>query len=170
MYSGRGLYTGDFTCTHFTGVLKYGYISSHLVDGGYSAWSSWSVCSVSCGEGIMTRVRKCDKPEPSKAGKGCGMIGPARETKICKNDYQKGREYLIPVKILSRAYTFWIFSSCPFKFPQSRILYIVTWLYFTLNFTTVTLSPPFDFRKYLQLKLIPLIFLLDARILREKIF
>ena len=71
------------------------------MDGGYSAWEPWSVCSVSCGEGIMTRVRKCNDPEPSKAGKGCGMFGPVKEKKSCKNECLKGREYVTAVKVLA---------------------------------------------------------------------
>ena len=50
------------------------------MDGGYSSWEPWLVFGLQDG-GMMTRVRKCNHPLPSKAGKGCGAIGSAKEEK-----------------------------------------------------------------------------------------
>ncbi|XP_072121928.1 thrombospondin-2-like [Mobula birostris] len=50
-------------------------------DGGWSHWSPWSPCSVSCGDGITTRIRLCNSPVPQLGGQDCQ--GNGRETKQC---------------------------------------------------------------------------------------
>ncbi|KAI8485010.1 hypothetical protein Bbelb_372560 [Branchiostoma belcheri] len=51
------------------------------VDGGWSDWGSWSVCSVTCGVGTETRDRTCTNPAPENGGADCD--GPAQETQAC---------------------------------------------------------------------------------------
>lgn len=51
------------------------------VDGGYSDWSSWSLCSVTCGNGTQQRNRLCTNPPPTNNGAPCR--GPAHQTRIC---------------------------------------------------------------------------------------
>ncbi|CAD5123995.1 DgyrCDS12301 [Dimorphilus gyrociliatus] len=41
------------------------------VDGGWSDWSKWSTCSVSCSTGTQYRTRKCTNPAPANGGKDC---------------------------------------------------------------------------------------------------
>ncbi|XP_017295744.1 A disintegrin and metalloproteinase with thrombospondin motifs 17 [Kryptolebias marmoratus] len=41
------------------------------VDGDWSPWSQWSMCSRTCGTGVHFRQRKCDNPPPGPDGKHC---------------------------------------------------------------------------------------------------
>lgn len=54
------------------------------VNGGWSNWSSYSHCSVSCGGGNQTRTRSCTNPAPSHGGHIC--VGKSVETATC-NDH-----------------------------------------------------------------------------------
>ncbi len=49
------------------------------VDGGWSSWSGWSACSVSCGGGTQTRT--CTNPVPLCGGADCA--GASTETQSC---------------------------------------------------------------------------------------
>ncbi|CAH1261721.1 DMBT1 [Branchiostoma lanceolatum] len=51
------------------------------VDGGWSLWSEFSNCSVSCGFGLQTRSRTCDNPLPQNNGAMCE--GPLSQTDSC---------------------------------------------------------------------------------------
>jgi hypothetical protein len=56
------------------------------IDGGYSAWTEWSTCSVNCGNGIQTRTRTCTAPVVQGAGKNCTLLGPDTESKLCNTN------------------------------------------------------------------------------------
>ena len=56
------------------------------VDGGYTEWSEWGECSVSCGGGKRSRSRTCTNPSPQFNGKNCDGLGAARETQECNTD------------------------------------------------------------------------------------
>ncbi|XP_072258761.1 A disintegrin and metalloproteinase with thrombospondin motifs 17 isoform X2 [Pyxicephalus adspersus] len=53
------------------------------VDGDWSAWSSWSMCSRTCGTGARFRQRKCDNPPPGPGGRSCK--GASVEHMVCEN-------------------------------------------------------------------------------------
>ncbi|XP_022786108.1 coadhesin-like [Stylophora pistillata] len=53
------------------------------VDGGWSDWSTWGPCNVTCGGGKQARNRSCTNPPPSNGGKKC--TGLDTETRQCGN-------------------------------------------------------------------------------------
>ena len=52
-----------------------------LVNGGWSTWSAWGSCSVTCAEGVSQRQRLCNHPEPSRGGSNC--IGENIQQRPC---------------------------------------------------------------------------------------
>ena len=42
-----------------------------VVNGGWSEWSGWGDCSVSCGRGVQRRSRTCSSPLPVNGGAKC---------------------------------------------------------------------------------------------------
>ncbi|XP_045179391.2 uncharacterized protein LOC123539003 [Mercenaria mercenaria] len=61
-------------CPKFCNLCK-------LVDGGWSQWSDWGSCDVTCGKGVQTRVRTCANPAPAFGGLDC--VGNATDTREC---------------------------------------------------------------------------------------
>lgn len=53
------------------------------IDGGFSDWTSWTYCSVSCGGGIKNRKRFCNSPSPLFGGYNCS--GNFSEKRRCKS-------------------------------------------------------------------------------------
>ncbi|CAC5418366.1 Adhesion G protein-coupled receptor B2,Coadhesin,Thrombospondin-1,Adhesion G protein-coupled receptor B1,Mucin-like protein,Hemicentin-1,Adhesion G protein-coupled receptor B3,Thrombospondin-2 [Mytilus coruscus] len=80
---GGGTKTRNRTCTdpvpHFGGKYCHGNnteaaICNNIlcpIDGNWSHWSKWQLCSVSCGGGNQTRNRTCNNPEPQLGGEYC---------------------------------------------------------------------------------------------------
>ena len=44
---------------------------SRVVNGNWAAWSSWGICSASCGGGTRNRERTCSDPVPQNGGQLC---------------------------------------------------------------------------------------------------
>ena len=60
----------------------------HLVNGVWGNWSSFSVCSKSCGRGTQIRQRECDSPSPAYGGAVC--LGNINETRSCNTNVCPG--------------------------------------------------------------------------------
>ena len=58
------------------------------VHGGWSGWSLWRPCSVTCGSGVEIRLRNCTNPAPQHGGEGCK--GSAVRSNVCKKDHCPG--------------------------------------------------------------------------------
>ena len=50
------------------------------VDGGWGEWTSWSSCSLTCGNGDQIRTRKCNNPVPEYGGRDCDYNGSTNST------------------------------------------------------------------------------------------
>ena len=53
------------------------------LDGNYSSWTEFSLCSQTCGRGKKTRKRSCTNPEPLHGGKNCTVYGNTTEFVFC---------------------------------------------------------------------------------------
>ena len=85
------------------------------VDGGYTQWTSWSVCPVTCGGSTHTRTRSCTAPTPQNGGRTCIQqgLGVATENEACNTNICGGMRNKI--------------SSIPFKL--SYPLFMVNFLF-----------------------------------------
>lgn len=52
------------------------------MNGGFSNWSGYGECSVTCGTGSHDRTRQCNNPKPAHGGNKCA--GDVKQTKECK--------------------------------------------------------------------------------------
>ncbi|KAM9332791.1 A disintegrin and metalloproteinase with thrombospondin motifs 2-like [Pholidichthys leucotaenia] len=53
-------------------------------DGGWGMWSSYGICSRTCGAGVRFRVRRCDNPPPANGGHTC--FGNSFEFQLCNRE------------------------------------------------------------------------------------
>ncbi|XP_069586533.1 SCO-spondin-like [Ranitomeya imitator] len=68
------------TCSH--GLLLCTPDPQCHLDGHWGVWTSWTSCSVSCGEGTKTRFRQCDSPVPQNGGHDC--VGNPKDERYCQ--------------------------------------------------------------------------------------
>lgn len=60
------------------------------VDGGWTAWSSWGTCTVSCGGGSQQKDRTCTNPTPQYGGAQCQgvtFLTQTCNTQVCISKY-----------------------------------------------------------------------------------
>lgn len=70
------------TCTNT--VLSGSHTNQTCItDGDWTAWSTWSSCSASCGGGTQTRTRFCTNPAPDLPNGGLNCVGSATDSQSC---------------------------------------------------------------------------------------
>ena len=52
-----------------------------VVDGGFTTWTAWDTCTVTCAGGTQDRTRTCTNPAPQYLGADC--VGDTSETQDC---------------------------------------------------------------------------------------
>uniref|UniRef100_A0A6I8NB96 ADAM metallopeptidase with thrombospondin type 1 motif 7 n=1 Tax=Ornithorhynchus anatinus TaxID=9258 RepID=A0A6I8NB96_ORNAN len=65
----------------FNGDCVHKGFRPEAIHGGWGAWSSWSVCSRSCGAGVQNAERQCNNPTPKYRGKYC--VGERKRFRVC---------------------------------------------------------------------------------------
>merc|ERR1712168_123630 len=90
------------------------------VDGGFSDWSDWGVCSEGCGDGTQVRTRSCTKPSPAHGGKDCkGVKEESRPCKVkecpgsCRDQNQNCAHYRNRCRNRDANWRLWIRRNCP---------------------------------------------------------
>uniref|UniRef100_A0A3Q2CT39 Hemicentin-1 n=1 Tax=Cyprinodon variegatus TaxID=28743 RepID=A0A3Q2CT39_CYPVA len=76
--------TAEYECVarNLLGSVLVSVSLTVRVHGGYSEWTEWGLCSVSCGAGVQKRVRQCNNPLPANGGRHCA--GSSTETRSCR--------------------------------------------------------------------------------------
>ena len=84
------IHTYMYVCTVFCCVNS---LLVHVVDGGWTSWSMWGMCSKPCGEGFQIRHRYCSNPRPQYGGKDCNESKVDNQT--CNSQPCPGRKSTI---------------------------------------------------------------------------
>ncbi|XP_048865144.1 A disintegrin and metalloproteinase with thrombospondin motifs 20 [Brienomyrus brachyistius] len=66
------------------GVCVHKEAETRPVNGGWGPWGSYSACSRSCGGGIRSATRSCNRPEPKNGGRFC--VGRRMRFRSCSTD------------------------------------------------------------------------------------
>ena len=113
------------------------FINSIIVDGGWSGWSDYSDCSVTCGIGVQNRRRLCNSPPQSGVGLPCS--GNSTQTQHCEK-YMCGKTLhnnlhfkaaMFPSKHLNISHLFsetdWECTECRDMARSNKDTYGKTW-------------------------------------------
>ncbi|XP_071130861.1 uncharacterized protein [Mytilus edulis] len=72
---------GGADCSGGTTASQACTLSACPINGGYTSWTSWATCSVTCGGGTQGRTRSCTNPAPQYNGLSCS--GSASDSQSC---------------------------------------------------------------------------------------
>ena len=61
--------------------MYYTHRLHSIVHGNWGEWGAWGSCSMTCGNGHLTRQRSCDSPVPTHGGSYCQ--GNNKESTSC---------------------------------------------------------------------------------------
>ncbi|XP_060592574.1 SCO-spondin-like isoform X2 [Ruditapes philippinarum] len=101
---------GGKTCTGYGLETKDCNGNSCPINGQWGYWTSWTICSTSCGPGTYSRNRKCDSPAPKNGGQICSG-----------NSYENG-QCSIGVCIDDEAWSPWSpWSSCSKSCGEGKV-------------------------------------------------
>ncbi|XP_053397599.1 sushi, von Willebrand factor type A, EGF and pentraxin domain-containing protein 1-like [Mercenaria mercenaria] len=73
----------NYTCVCPPGYRGH-FCQNPPINGGWSSWSSWGVCNVTCDGGVRQRSRACDNPSPGQYGSQC--VGDMIEELQCNTE------------------------------------------------------------------------------------
>lgn len=106
------------------------------VDGGWTPWSDWGSCGVTCGYGQKSRFRSCSNPSPEYGGLDCP--GDNIELMNCFGGNCSGTKACIIFLNLYFVFLF-LFFFCPgeHKLRGIRPLNIRTYFKTTITFTII---------------------------------
>lgn len=73
------------SCSHLGPSNETKSCNTHFcpVHGNYSAWTNFTECTKSCGNGTSIRTRNCTSPVPQHGGRTCSHWGPEKEVRQC---------------------------------------------------------------------------------------
>ena len=79
---------GGRDCLSLGSDTEIQYCNTHHcpIDGGYTQWTEFSMCTMSCGNGTRQRTRNCSNPKPMYGGQNCSHLGPNIEVKTCNTN------------------------------------------------------------------------------------
>ncbi|XP_047125352.1 uncharacterized protein LOC105849349 isoform X2 [Hydra vulgaris] len=83
------------------------------VNGNWSMWSSWSLCSQPCGGGVKSRFRSCSSPMPRFGGWDC--IGSVKDLEYCTWQNCINVSLNMTVNFIDEVYTDWDFQLTKFS-------------------------------------------------------
>ncbi|XP_065653497.1 coadhesin-like isoform X2 [Hydra vulgaris] len=99
----------SFNGRNCIGVSNYTEVCDNDIvcplNGNWSMWSSWSLCSQPCGEGLHSRFRSCSNPVPKFGGQGCN--GSVKEFSNCTKHYCKSVKLNLSVNFIDEMYNDW---------------------------------------------------------------
>ena len=80
----------------FKKLMIFIQLKNFLVHGGFSEWSEWTLCSLSCNGGERIRTRACNNPTPQFNGLLC--FGNMVESQSCNPQFCPSK-FDVPLKL-----------------------------------------------------------------------